>query len=95
MKDLKYPDEICTASHEITRDWWNVFLKQGGPELFRELLLEMESGEAIEIKIKGRSNYNRRKNLPENVVIMILMRVAVKTLAVGLAVEQWCNAQEN
>lgn len=74
-------------SRDQARDWWDIFLRSSGVELFQGMLNETETGERVAIDVHV-ENFNAEP-VPDPVALMLLMRAAIKTLALSVAIEQW------
>ena len=82
--------EIRVRASDLTRDNWDTFLRYGGPDLFKQAIEEFERGEQMVITLSVERLDG--STVPEPVALMIIMRAAIKTLAMGMAVDEWMSA---
>jgi hypothetical protein len=76
-------------AQDLTREHWDTFLRWGGADLFRKAIEEQEQGEQMLITLTVQAEDG--SPVPEPVALMIVMRAAIKTLAMGIAVDEWMS----
>ena len=77
---------LCESANEFAREAWERFLKRGGVELFKGMLTDAQKNEEIHIDVKMQTCSG--KPLPEQVALMVLMRAAIMTIAIGEAIDE-------
>ena len=79
--DMERLPEVLAAATDMSRDWWQQFLKGNGLSFFQQILVETEAGEQIDIDITLRTWDH--EPIPEAVGLMVVMHAAIKALALS------------
>jgi hypothetical protein len=85
---------VCTVGHELSQEWWEQFLRlELGADWFRQALSQMESAEQVVLELRAET-FREGKPIPEPIALMLVMRAAIETLALSVALERKTKCQK-